>query len=284
MSKWIGHVITIMLSFLVSIASAVEVTCLSTEDGTFVRGPGGPVTETVTFPGVVGPALLKMYNGADDDSYEKVSSSIISVNGVDVATPDVFNHNIEYGMLQRTVILGEPSTSEFGYNRIDRFTNISNTTIRLDSVKFLYLDPDDVGIPNITRDNWSEIFIAAGNIYPEFSWWGGDAWYKGKPLPFEPFEEYPCSNPNDPIFDLYVYATTCGDPDTVNWTNSMMVKDLGNIILEPFEYIDISHTAINDIEPEITNKSYLVEHSELVIGFKFYQQFPHRLYVSEITE
>ena len=72
----------LLLVFCVGVSSAVEVTCYS---GKFIRGTGSPITETVSgIPGIVGPGLLRVYNGAEDDSVEKVSSSILMFNGVDV--------------------------------------------------------------------------------------------------------------------------------------------------------------------------------------------------------
>ena len=49
---------------------------------TCIRGTGAPVTEAFTFPGFSGPATVKLTNGGlEDDSSEKVSSSIVTVNG-----------------------------------------------------------------------------------------------------------------------------------------------------------------------------------------------------------
>lgn len=93
MFKRVGFTILMLLGFLVGVSSAVELTCF---EDSFVRGSGQPITKYRSFPGIAGPAILKIYNGADDDSYEKVSSSIISINGIDIATPEVFNQNVDY--------------------------------------------------------------------------------------------------------------------------------------------------------------------------------------------
>lgn len=93
----------IFILFLES-SAAVEVT---NYNGTFVRDSGTPVTETVNFPGVEGAAVLKVYNAAEDDSFEKVSSSIIEVNGVDIFSQDSFNQNVSYLEKEIQLIEGE---------------------------------------------------------------------------------------------------------------------------------------------------------------------------------
>jgi len=106
MFKRIGLITLILLGFIANISHAVEISYL---EESFVRGTGTPVTDSVLFTGVAGPALLRVHNGADDDSYEKVSSSIISINGIDVATPEVFNQNVNYLEVPVTLIDGENS-------------------------------------------------------------------------------------------------------------------------------------------------------------------------------
>lgn len=83
----------LLLTVLSGTSYAVEVTCFS---GEFIRQKGSPIVETRNFPGVIGSAILKVYNGADDDTYERVSSSIINVNDVDVLTQKDFNQNVDY--------------------------------------------------------------------------------------------------------------------------------------------------------------------------------------------
>ncbi|MBM9514701.1 PGAP1-like alpha/beta domain-containing protein [Desulfogranum marinum] len=108
MFKKIGLAILILLVGLVSVTLGVEVTCL---EDSFTRGEGQPVTEYQTFPGIEGPAVLRIYNGAEDDSVEKVSSTVISVNGGNVATPDNFNQNVDYVEVPIELIEGENSLS-----------------------------------------------------------------------------------------------------------------------------------------------------------------------------
>ncbi|SDP70072.1 matrixin family metalloprotease [Desulforhopalus singaporensis] len=107
MLKRIALIILMLLGIFVNRASAVEVTCLDPSDRAFTRGTGEPVTETVTFPGVIGPALLKIYNGANDDTNEKVSSTMISLNGVNVTTPEMFNQNVDYVEIEVQLLEGE---------------------------------------------------------------------------------------------------------------------------------------------------------------------------------
>lgn len=107
MFKKIGLITLMLLSFLVSVCSAVEVTCLSEKN--FIRGKGKPITEVVAFPGVAGPAILKISNGAVDDFYKKVSSAVISINGVDVATPDFFKKKVDYIEVQVDLLEGDNS-------------------------------------------------------------------------------------------------------------------------------------------------------------------------------
>ncbi|MBM9514699.1 leucine-rich repeat domain-containing protein [Desulfogranum marinum] len=104
MFKKIGLSILILLVALVSVSLGVEVTCF---EESFTRGDGQPVTEYRTFPGVEGQALLRIYNGTEDGSVEKVSSSTISVNGIDVATPDNFNQNVDYVEIEVELVEGD---------------------------------------------------------------------------------------------------------------------------------------------------------------------------------
>ncbi|MHC4572329.1 MAG: putative metal-binding motif-containing protein, partial [Planctomycetota bacterium] len=97
--------LTVLFGLLWSIPghAIVEVICF---DKDFVRGTGEPVTESHTFPGINGPATVKLYNGgAEDTDTEIVSSSTVSVNGVEVFSPSNFNQNVSY--LEATVMLNE---------------------------------------------------------------------------------------------------------------------------------------------------------------------------------
>lgn len=90
--------------------ASVEVSLLNPTDGTFVRGTGSPITETRTFPGNSGSAKIIVYNGGtQDDLGEKVSSSIISVNGAIVFFPSEFNQNVL--KTENTINLVEGSNS-----------------------------------------------------------------------------------------------------------------------------------------------------------------------------
>lgn len=73
---------------------------------TCIRGTGEPVTETFTFPGVSGPATVKLTNGSlKNGSIEKVSSSIVTVNGQVVFGSSEFNQNVGY--LEKAINLSE---------------------------------------------------------------------------------------------------------------------------------------------------------------------------------
>lgn len=120
--------ITLLLVFSVSVSSAVEVTCFS---GEFVRGTGSPVVKTENLPGVIGSATLRVYNGAEDDSFERVSSSIVKVNGVNVLGQKVFNQNVDY--LETEIQLAEQNTISVelrgkpgGKIKVDISQNINN--------------------------------------------------------------------------------------------------------------------------------------------------------------
>jgi hypothetical protein len=68
------------------------------KDRVFTRGTGSPFTETVTFPGLSGKALIKLTNG-DAGSKKKetrVSSAEVSVNGAVVFGSASFNQNVGY--------------------------------------------------------------------------------------------------------------------------------------------------------------------------------------------
>jgi len=100
----IGVLLAAFFCFCINSVFAVEITCF---DETFVRGDGAPVTEYVTFPGISGSAVLKIENGAADGVYEKVSSSIISINGVDIIGSDSFNQNLDYIEVPVTLLEGD---------------------------------------------------------------------------------------------------------------------------------------------------------------------------------
>lgn len=93
--KKFGYLLMIFLLLLTTTTgyASVEVKCFERE---FVRGTGGPELITDYFPGIEGTATIRIYNGAEDDTAEKVSSSIIKVNDVDVFSTDSFNQDVDY--------------------------------------------------------------------------------------------------------------------------------------------------------------------------------------------
>ena len=96
----------LLVGMATSVQADVEVTCF---DGIFERATGAPVAKTVYFPGIAGPATIRVYNGAEDDSYEKVSSSIISVNGNVVFSSSNFSQGVSYISAEVDLIEGRNS-------------------------------------------------------------------------------------------------------------------------------------------------------------------------------
>ena len=77
---------------------------------TCIRGTGAPITEAFTFLGFSGPATIKLTNGGlEDDSIEKVSSSIVTVNGQVVFGSSEFNQNVGY-LEKETTLVEEQNT------------------------------------------------------------------------------------------------------------------------------------------------------------------------------
>lgn len=103
MKKIIALPFFLILVLFVESAMAVEFT---NYNGTFVRGSGAPITETVTFPGIEGTGVLRIYNGAEDDSLEKVSSSIVMVNSREVFSQENFNQNVSFFRKRNTINSG----------------------------------------------------------------------------------------------------------------------------------------------------------------------------------
>jgi hypothetical protein len=98
--------LSILLFFFVGASSAAEITRFA---GEFIRRNGPPVAETVQqIPGIPGSGFLRVYNGASDDSIEKVSSSIIKINNIDLLTQEDFNQNVDY--LETDILLKEQNT------------------------------------------------------------------------------------------------------------------------------------------------------------------------------
>jgi hypothetical protein len=103
-----GYIVCIFLVlFLANFASAslVEVPNSKT---TFVRGTGEPYTDIKTFyveSEFAGEVILMVNNGLVDglDVYEKVSSTVMKLNGVDILASESFNQNVDY--IQKPVLL-----------------------------------------------------------------------------------------------------------------------------------------------------------------------------------
>jgi hypothetical protein len=107
MKKYALSMIIQLLS-LVSLAYAsVDIDLLDQETGSFIRGSGDPTTVIRTFVAKAGQAKLIVYNGAQDDTAEKVSSSIIQLNGVIILDPSAFSATVY--SIDRSVTLNEGS-------------------------------------------------------------------------------------------------------------------------------------------------------------------------------
>ena len=98
----------LLVGMTTSVQAGVEVTCF---EGIFERTTGAAVAETVNFPGIAGAATIRVYNGAEDDSYEKVSSSIISVNENVVFSSSNFSQGVIYISAKVELIEGQNSLS-----------------------------------------------------------------------------------------------------------------------------------------------------------------------------
>ncbi len=99
-------VMVVLFGFISIVHAQVEVQCLPMTE--FVRGAGDPVLSApISFPGIAGPATLKVYNGAVDgtDTTERVSSSKVLINGTDVLGPENFNSAVSN--LQTEIVLNE---------------------------------------------------------------------------------------------------------------------------------------------------------------------------------
>ena len=110
MKKLFCFVGILVSCFLVSNSYALVKVSVFNE--TLTRGEGAPVTDSFTFPGVTGPAVIRLTNGsAEDSDVERVSSSVISVNGTTVFSASNFNQNTS--TMDAEIILSE------GENTID---------------------------------------------------------------------------------------------------------------------------------------------------------------------
>lgn len=98
-----------LISVIPSYAVTVEVPVF---DVIFERGTGKPQTDFCTFdvsPGSSGEVIVRVYNGAVDGAYEyeKVSSAVLSLNGVDILTSKSFNQNVDLIEKRVDLVAGE---------------------------------------------------------------------------------------------------------------------------------------------------------------------------------
>ncbi len=127
-----------------------------------------------------------------------------------------------------------------GWTRTDNFTNVDSGqySIRLDSVQWLFLNPEDVGYSDITNANGLSVIAAAASSYPDYMF-GASFW-------------------------------TNKNPPAVTWTNSGNVVSLGGVWLDPGEYSALQTTAHNNImgiAGSTSDNWDLV--GEVVVGWKF---------------
>ena len=77
----------------------------------YQRGTGAPVTEITTFAvkDPTAPYVIRIHNGGlTDGEFEKVSSSVFILNGVQIVGPSEFNQNIS--IIQKPVTLSSTNT------------------------------------------------------------------------------------------------------------------------------------------------------------------------------
>ena len=79
-------------------------------DQTFTRATGAPVVDLRSFPGASGQATIYLWNGdAEDSAVERVSSSVITVNGATVFDASNFNQNTT--SLNKNIVLSNGDNS-----------------------------------------------------------------------------------------------------------------------------------------------------------------------------
>jgi hypothetical protein len=160
---------------------------------TYTRETGTPKTVSRTFAGYSGTAVIKLWNGgATDATNERVSSSVIAVNGTPVFEQSNFNQNVTY--LERTITLDQ------GSNTIDVILySKPGGTIRIEilqTVDVLYADFGSSGtwMWNQNDTTWTKLspsnpenMVASGLfLYADFGpsgiWmWNGSNWTKLTP-------------------------------------------------------------------------------------------------------
>ncbi len=202
-----------------------------------------------------------------EDAYQASVGSSTSTSTLLDANSVLEAENLSFSTVYNPTFLG--------YYLKKRFTNISNSPIRLDTVQFIYLDPEDVGIPDIfyppfQPDQTKALRDNASLMHPDYSMW--TLFAAPRYISPNPDFVFDCSNPNDPLFvDHSDYTFFCGDPDRVVWTNSLSSQNLGRRVLQPGEFVDIEFTAINNLDPEYDPEfdDYPSKEFELVAGYKF---------------
>lgn len=106
--NFLSKLIFVLFLFHYPVVYAGEYTVWGNES--FTRNSGSPVTESRSFSlsGVPPEAVLKIYNGGLQDSDvtgEKVSSSTIVINGIEVARPSDFSQSVNYLEIPVTLAL-----------------------------------------------------------------------------------------------------------------------------------------------------------------------------------
>lgn len=105
--KKVAILITLLSAlFLVGVVNSIAVEVISFENS-FTRGKGAPVVKYNSFPGIAGDAVLRIFNGSEDDTLEKASSAVISVNGVNIITHNNFNQQVGYIEIPAILSAGE---------------------------------------------------------------------------------------------------------------------------------------------------------------------------------
>ena len=105
-SKTLSTFLVFLFLFILALQSEVTAAEYSVYGPrVFLRQSGKPIVETDTIVAATpGSYLLKIYNGGlTDDEYKHVSSSVITLNGVEILSPNELNQHIDY--IEKTVAL-----------------------------------------------------------------------------------------------------------------------------------------------------------------------------------
>lgn len=105
--------VIVLVLFISSLAQAGEFNAFGPIS--YQRGQGEPLTETTTFTvkDPTAPYVIRINNGGLlDGEFEKVSSSVFILNGIQIVGPNEFNQNIS--IIEKPVTLSSTNTLSVG--------------------------------------------------------------------------------------------------------------------------------------------------------------------------